>query len=70
MLLALAAYLPQSVLASTGGAYAITLHGVQLVWYIALGVIAFVVQLFMGDAASSLRSLVVDAKRAAEQGSE
>jgi uncharacterized protein (TIRG00374 family) len=70
VLLALAAYLPASVLASTGGAYAITVHGVQFVWYMVLGVIAFVVQLIMGEATGSLRSLVIDSKRAAEEGGE
>ena len=67
VLLALAAYLPESVLTSAGGAYAIALHGIQFVWYVVLG---FVALLFAGEAAGSLRSLVIDSKRAAEQGGE
>jgi hypothetical protein len=70
VLLALAAYLPESVLASTGGAYAIAVHAIQFVWYVVLGAGAFVALLFAGEAASSLRSLVVDSKRAAEEGGE
>jgi glycosyltransferase 2 family protein len=70
VLLALAAYLPEAVLASSGGAYAIAVHGVQFVWYVVFGVVAFVAMLFMGEASPSLRSLVVDATRAAEQGGE
>jgi len=66
IVLALAAYLPESILTSVGGAYAIALHGMQFVWYVALG---FVALLFVGEAAS-LRSLVVESKRAAEQGSD
>jgi len=67
VLLALAAYLPESVLTSAGGAYAVALHGIQFVWYVVLGLVAMP---FTGEAASSLRSLVIDSKRAAEQGGE
>jgi uncharacterized protein (TIRG00374 family) len=67
VLLALAAYLPASILTSVGGAYAIALHGIQFVWYVALG---FVALLFVGESAGSLRSLVVESKRAAEQGGD
>jgi uncharacterized protein (TIRG00374 family) len=67
IVLALAAYLPPSILTSSGGAYAIALHGIQFVWYVALG---FVAMLFVGEASGSLRSLVIDSKRAAEQGSD
>jgi len=67
ILLALAAYLPERVLTSTGGAYAVALHGIQFVWYVVLG---FVALLFVGEATGSLRSLVIDPKRAAEQGGE
>jgi uncharacterized membrane protein YbhN (UPF0104 family) len=67
VVLALAAYLPESVLTSAGGAYAVALHGIQFVWYVVLG---FVAMLFTGEAAGSLRSLVIDSKRAAEQGGE
>lgn len=66
IVLALAAYLPESILNSVGGAYAIALHGIQFVWYVALG---FAAMPFVGDAAS-LRALVVESKRAAEQGGD
>jgi len=67
IVLALAAYLPESVLHATGGAYAVALHGIQFVWYVVLG---FVALLFVGEAAGSLRSIVIESKRAAEQGGE
>jgi glycosyltransferase 2 family protein len=67
IVLALAAYLPASVLNSTGGAYAVALHGIQFVWYVVLGFIAL---LFVGETSGSLRSLVIESKRAAEQGGE
>jgi len=67
VVLALAAYLPAAVLTSAGGAYAVALHGIQFVWYLVFG---FVALLFTGEAAGSLRSLVIDSKRAAEQGGE
>ena len=64
ILLALAAYLPDSVLASVGGAYAIAVHGIQFVWYVVLGLLAL---LFVGGNAASLRSLVVESRRAADE---
>jgi glycosyltransferase 2 family protein len=67
IVLALAAYLPESILNSVGGAYAIALHGIQFVWYVVFGFLAL---LFVGESAGSLRSLVVESKRAAEQGGE
>jgi uncharacterized protein (TIRG00374 family) len=67
IVLALAAYLPESILISVGGAYAIALHGIQFVWYVGFGLLAL---LFVGETAGSLRSLVVDSKRAAEQEGE
>jgi uncharacterized protein (TIRG00374 family) len=67
IVLALAAYLPESVLTSVGGAYAITLHGIQFVWYVALGFLAL---LFVGERAGSLRTMVVESKRVVEQGNE
>ena len=67
IVLALAAYVPESILTSVGGAYAVALHGIQFVWYVALGFLAL---LFVGEAAGSLRSLVVESKRAAEQGGD
>jgi len=67
VLLALAAYLPEAVLSSGGGAYAIAVHGIQFVWYVVLGFLAL---LFTGEAAGSFRTLVIDSKRAAEQGGD
>jgi glycosyltransferase 2 family protein len=67
IVLALAAYVPESILTSVGGAYAVALHGIQFVWYVALGFLAL---LFVGESAGSLRSLVVESKRAAEQGGD
>jgi uncharacterized protein (TIRG00374 family) len=67
IVLALAAYLPESILTSIGGAYAIALHGFQFVWYVALGFLAL---LFIGERAGSLRTMVVESKRVAEQGGE
>jgi uncharacterized protein (TIRG00374 family) len=67
IVLALAAYLPQSVLTSVGGAYAIALHGIQFIWYVGLGFLAL---LFVGETNGSLRTLVVESKRAVEQGTE
>ena len=65
VLLALAAYLPESILTSSGGAYAVAVHGIQFVWYVMLGLLA---SLFTGEAVGSLRTIVIDSKRAAEQG--
>jgi uncharacterized protein (TIRG00374 family) len=67
VVLALAAYLPESILTSVCGAYAVALHGIQFVWYVALGFLAL---LFVGETAGSLRTLVVESKRAAEQGGD
>lgn len=64
IVLALAAYLPPSVLTSVGGAYAVALHGIQFIWYVVLGFLAL---LFAGEASGSLRTLVVESKRAAAQ---
>ena len=66
ILLALAAYLPESILTSTGGAYAIALHGIQFVWYVGFGLLAF---LFIGES-GSLRSMVVDSNRAVGEGNQ
>ncbi|MGD0835879.1 MAG: lysylphosphatidylglycerol synthase transmembrane domain-containing protein [Polyangia bacterium] len=65
ILLALTAYLPASLITSVGGAYAIALHGIQFAWYVAFGFLAL---LFIGESPTSLRSLVMESKRAAEQG--
>ncbi len=35
----LRAYLPATVVAAAGGAYAIVVHGVQLIWYVAVGLV-------------------------------
>ena len=67
IVLALAAYLPEPILNSVGGAYAIALHGIQFVWYVVLGFIAL---LLVGGRAGSLRTMVLESKRAAEQGGE
>jgi hypothetical protein len=55
------------VLNSVGGAYAIALHGIQFVWYVVFGFLAL---LFVGETAGSLRTLVVESKRAAEEGGD
>ena len=67
IVLALAAYLPEPILNSVGAAYAIALHGILFVWYVALGFLAL---LFVGGRAGSLRTMMVESKRAAEQGGE
>jgi uncharacterized protein (TIRG00374 family) len=67
IVLALAAYVPDSILTSVGGAYAVALHGIQFVWYVVLGFFAL---LFVGERAGSLRTMVVESKRVAEQGGE
>jgi hypothetical protein len=67
IVLALAAYLPPAILNSVGGAYAIALHGIQFVWYVVLGFVALVL---VGGQAGSLRTMVLESKRAAEQGGE
>jgi uncharacterized protein (TIRG00374 family) len=64
ILLALAAYLPDHILASVGGAYAIAVHGIQFVWYVGLGFLALI---FVGGNAASLRGLVVESQRAADE---
>lgn len=64
IVLALAAYLPESLLTSVGGAYAVALHGMQFTWYVVLGFIAL---LFVGGNGASLRSLVIESQRAAEE---
>ena len=63
ILLALGAYVPDSVLSSTGGAYAVALHGIQFVWYVGLGLLAMP---FASSGKRSFRAMIVDSKRAAE----
>jgi uncharacterized protein (TIRG00374 family) len=65
VILALRAYLPASVVGSYGAAYAISLHGIQLVWYLCTGLLALV---FVGGRATSLRQVVIDSNRAAVGG--
>lgn len=65
VLIALGAYLPAATVSSFGGAYAVALHGIQFVWYVALGFLALFA---IGGGSSSLRTMVVESKRAAEEG--
>jgi hypothetical protein len=65
ILIALGAYLPAAMVSSFGGAYAIALHGIQFVWYVGLGCLAL---LAVGEGSRSLRTMVVESKRAAEEG--
>jgi uncharacterized protein (TIRG00374 family) len=65
VLIALGAYLPAATVSSFGGAYAISLHGIQFVWYVGLGFLAL---LAVGGGSHSLRTMVVESKRAAEEG--
>jgi hypothetical protein len=65
VLYALAAYLPEAVVRSHGGAYAIALHGIQFVWYVGFGCIAL---LLVGGRGPSLRQVVIDSNRAAAEG--
>lgn len=64
ILAGLGAYLPATVLQSHKLAYAIALHGIQFVWYVAAGLLALV---FVGGRTGSLRDVVVESKRAAAQ---
>jgi hypothetical protein len=65
VIIALGAYLPAATVSSFGGAYAIALHGIQFVWYVGLGFLAL---LAVGGGSHSLRTMVVESKRAAEEG--
>ncbi|HXU83535.1 MAG TPA: lysylphosphatidylglycerol synthase transmembrane domain-containing protein [Polyangia bacterium] len=65
VILALRAYLPAEVLKSSGAAYAIALHGIQIVWYLSMGLLAL---LFVGGRATSLRQVVIESNRAAVEG--
>jgi uncharacterized protein (TIRG00374 family) len=64
VLIALGAYLPASTVSHFGGAYAIALHGIQFVWYVGLGFLALWA---VGGGSRSLRTLVVESKRAVEE---
>jgi uncharacterized protein (TIRG00374 family) len=61
----LEAYVPAALVASYGGAYAIAVHGIQLLWYVAVGFIAL---FFVGGRAASLREVVIESNRAAAEG--
>jgi uncharacterized protein (TIRG00374 family) len=65
ILWALAAYLPAETISSTGGAYAVAVHGIQMVWYLAVG---FLSLFFVGGRATSLREVVIESNRAAAEG--
>jgi uncharacterized protein (TIRG00374 family) len=65
IVIALGAYLPAATVGSFGGAYAIALHGIQFVWYVGLGFLAL---LAVGKGSRSLRTMVVESKRAVEEG--
>jgi uncharacterized protein (TIRG00374 family) len=66
VLAGLAAYLPEAVVRTHGGAYAIALHGIQVVWYVGLGFLAL---FFLGDRAKTLRQVVMESNQAAAEGS-
>jgi hypothetical protein len=57
--------LPAEVLSSNGAAYAPAVHGIQLVWYLAVGLLCL---LYLGGRAASLRQVVIDSNRAAAEG--
>jgi uncharacterized protein (TIRG00374 family) len=65
VLAGLGAYLPEAVVRSSGGAYAIALHGIQFVWYVSLG---FLSLFFVGGRRGSLREVVIESNRAAAEG--
>jgi hypothetical protein len=65
VLYGIGAYLPAAAVSSYGGAYAIAVHGIQFVWYVAIG---FVSLLFVGGRATSLRAMVIESNRAAAEG--
>ena len=58
----LAAYVEQSQVVAAGGAYAIVVHAIQVLWYLGVGVISL---RFVGTSAS-LRQMVADSKAAAD----
>jgi uncharacterized protein (TIRG00374 family) len=65
VLYGIGAYLPAATISSSGGAYAVAVHGIQFVWYVAAG---FVSLLFVGGRATSLREVVIESNRAAAEG--
>ncbi len=58
----LAAYLDQSQVVAAGGAYAIVVHAIQVVWYLGVGVAS----LRFAGAGGSLRQIVTESKAAAD----
>jgi uncharacterized protein (TIRG00374 family) len=64
--MALMAYLPASVVNARGMAYAIVLHGVQTIWYVALGLLAAPALSATGSH-TSLAEAVRESSRAAEE---
>jgi uncharacterized protein (TIRG00374 family) len=64
VLYGLGPYLPAATLGSYGGAYAIAVHGIQFVWYVAAGFLSLP---FVGGRASSLREVVLESNRAAAE---
>jgi uncharacterized protein (TIRG00374 family) len=64
--LALMAYLPVAVVNSTGMAYAIVLHGIQTLWYIAIGLMSLPA-LTRGGAHVSLGEAVRESTHVAEE---
>ncbi len=64
ILIALGAYLPAATVSSFGGAYAVALHAIQFVWYVGLGFLALFA---IGGGSRSLRAMVLESKRAAEE---
>lgn len=63
--LGLLAYLPAAVVNGRGVAYAIVLHGVQTIWYVAVGLLSMLA-LSAGGRTPSLADAVRESKRAAE----
>lgn len=64
VMIALGAYVSEATVRSSGGAYAVALHGIQFAWYVGLGCLA----LLVAGKSGSLRQMVIDSKRAAEGG--
>jgi uncharacterized protein (TIRG00374 family) len=67
--LSLLAYLPASVVNSTGMAYAIVLHGLQTVWYVGIGLLCLPALSTGGGRNASLGAAVRESNRAAAQAS-
>jgi hypothetical protein len=64
--LGLLAYLPASVVNARGMAYAIVLHGLQTIWYVAVGLLSLPA-LSGGGKHASLAEAVRESNRAAQQ---